>query len=78
MDYTSHYLKKFLVDLSAIALTQPPAYAGVLYLSGADFEEALMALPVGFGIVSLMSIPFGYFQDKWRNLLGGDKPVLYK
>ncbi len=77
VDYTSHPLKKFAIDTSAMIIFQVPSYSGILYLAGASLNEVLVALPVGLTVGVLSGRPFGYVLDKWRKLLG-TKPTLDK
>jgi len=66
----SSKLKKFAVDASFSVLHQIPVYSAILYLSGASFEEAKVALPVGVTMGVFTGRPYGYWLDWWRQMWG--------
>ena len=74
-DAESSKTKKFLTDVSGNITFFAPIYTGIMYLSGASWEEMGAALPAGMLTAIITARPYGWFLDKWRKMFG-TKPTL--
>jgi len=74
-DAKSSKAKKFLTDVSGNVAFFAPIYTGVMYLSGASWQEMCMALPAGMLTATITARPYGMFLDRWREMFG-TKPTL--
>ena len=69
--------RKLVVDTTTATLVGLVSYSTVLHLSGASFEEAVVALPFGLLFTGLTGRPYDRFLD-WYRKRWRTTPVLNK
>lgn len=74
-DEASSRLRKLVVDTATATFVGATSYSTVLYLSGASFDEAVVALPFGLLFTGCSGRPYGRFLD-WYRKRWGTTPVL--
>jgi len=67
--------RKMAVDTATATLVGLTSYSAVLYLSGASFDEAVIALPFGLLFTGASGRVYGRFLD-WYRAKWGTTPVL--